>query len=277
MLLSAVIHLKAIEKGSVPVDLGPALRAEFLKWVEEADSKMAGEAHDGDAMRPYTVSDLKGSFRAQHGFHQVEAGQSAWFRLTSLREAETRLLLESVLPKAEGRNISLGRVRFQVQKVARQAGEHPWARQSSCQALVDQYFKSSEQPSDALEVEFVSPTTFHSDVHVPLPLPELVWGSWLDRWNKFSSASLPRKAGELGQARLALSRYKLETRAVHYDKATWIGFAGNCRFRILSEDEFWVRLCNLLADFAFFCGTGAKTSFGMGQTRVVNNLEQSRF
>ena len=274
MLLSAVIHLKAIENGSLPMDMGPAVRAEFLKWVGEADSKTAGEAHDGDALRPYTISDLTGSFRAQRGFHLIEAGQSAWFRLTSLREAETRLLLDAVLPKAEGRNISLGRVRFQVQKVAKQEGEHPWARGSSCQALADRYFKSTGQPADALEVEFVSPTTFHSDAHVPLPIPEMVFGSWLERWNHFSPASLPRKTGELEDARLALSRYKLETRAVHYDKATWIGFAGRCRFRVLSDDEYWRRLANLLADFAFFCGTGAKTSFGMGQTRRYYELDR---
>ena len=157
--------------------------------------------------------------------------------------------------------------------MAKKAGEHPWARGSSYQALADQYFKSSKQPADALEVEFVSPTTFHSDVHVPLPIPEMVLGSWLERWNHFAPASLPRKTGELEEARLALSRYKLETRAVHYEKATWIGFAGRCRFRILSEDEFWARLCNLLADFAFFCGTGAKTSFGMGQTRRIHEVD----
>jgi CRISPR-associated endoribonuclease Cas6 len=269
MLLSSVIHLKALENGSLPMNLGPALRAEFLDWIGEADADRSDHLHDGDGLRPYTISDLTGSFRAQRGFHLVEAGQSAWFRLTSLREAETRLLLDSVLPKAGGRIVSLGRVRFEVQKVAKKEGEHPWARESSYPALVDRYFKSGQGPADALEVEFVSPTTFHSDVHVPLPIPEMVLGSWLERWNHFASASLPREGLNLEQARLALSRYKLETRAVHYNKATWIGFAGQCRFRILSEDEFWVRLCHLLADFSFFCGTGAKTSFGMGQTRRV--------
>lgn len=273
MLLSSVVHLKALENGSLPVDLGPAIRAEFLEWMGDSDSKHADDLHDSNDLRPYTVSDLKGSFREQRGFRLVEAGQSAWFRVTSLREAETSLLLDSVLPKVEGKNISLGRVSFQVQKVAKKAGEHPWARQSSYGALVDQYFKSDPAPSDSMEIEFVSPTTFHShQLNVPLPVPENVLGSWLKRWNtcsRDSGASLPRQVSELAEARLALSRYKLETRVVHYEKATWIGFSGVCRFRILSDDEFWLRLCNLLADFAFYCGTGAKTSFGMGQTRRI--------
>ncbi len=268
MLLSAVIHLKALENGSLPADLGPAIRAEFLDWVGETDADHSGDLHDGDDLRPYTISDLHGSFRAQRGFRLVEAGQSAWFRVTSLRERETRLLLDSVFPNLEGQNISLDRTSFHIQKVA--ADGHPWARGVSYASLVERYFKSASQPPDTLEVEFVSPTTFKSNqVHVPLPLPEHVWGSWLRRWNALSPASLPRETRALDEARLALSRYKLETRVVHYEKAAWIGFTGVCRFRILSDDEFWLRLCNLLADFAFYCGTGAKTSFGMGQTRRV--------
>ncbi len=275
MLLSSVIHLKALENGSLPADLGPAIRAEFLDWVGDSDSGQADDLHDGDDLRPYAVSDLHGTFRAQRGFRLVKAGQSAWFRVTSLRERETRLLLDSVFPKIEGQNISLSRTSFLVQKVVRVEGGHPWARGASYDSLVERHFKSEPQPSDTLEVEFVSPTTFKSSgVHVPLPLPEHVLGSWLKRWNALSSASLPREVRELDEARLALSRYKLETLAVHYDKATWIGFTGLCRFRILSEDEFWLRLCNLLADYAFFCGTGAKTSFGMGQTRRIHEMDR---
>lgn len=266
MLLSAVVHLKALENGSLPADLGPAVRAEFLDWVGDSDASRSDDLHDGDDLRPYTISDLHGSFRTQKGFRLIEAGQSAWFRVTSLMERETRLLLDSIFPNIEGQNVSLSRTSFHVQKVA--VSGHPWAKQASFESLVEKHFKSEPQPSDALEVEFVSPTTFKSDhVHVPLPLPEHVLGSWLRRWNALSSASLPREVSALDEARLALSRYKLETRVVHYEKATWIGFTGLCRFRILSQDEFWLRLCNLLADFAFFCGTGAKTSFGLGQTR----------
>lgn len=275
MLLSAVIHLKALDNGSLPADLGPALRAEFLHWVGDANADHSDHLHDGDDLRPYTVSELHGSFRAQRGFRMVEAGQSAWFRVTGLKKAESTLFLDSVLPEAEGKIISLDRVPFQVQKVAAKDGEHPWARQMSYESLTEKYFRSHPQPVGALEVEFVSPTTFHAGtVHVPLPHPETVLRSWLQRWNACSSASLPRDVYEVEEAHFALSRYKLETRAVHYGKATWIGFRGRCRFRILSEDEFWLRLCNMLADFAFFCGTGAKTSFGMGQTRRVHAMDR---
>jgi len=269
MLLSSVIHLKALEGGALPQYMGAALRAEFLDWIRETDKTQSDELHDGNELRPYTVSDLKGTFHAQQGLNRVESGQSAWFRVTSLTKELTETLQGSILPNIKGRVFELGGVKFQVQNVP-EAGQHPWAGEASYESLADQYFKADLVPSDSIEMVFASLTTFHTgDVHMPLPVPETVLGSWLTRWNKMSTASLPRAVEELKEARLALNRYTLQTQVVQYKEATWIGFSGDCRFRVLSKDEFWVRLCNLLADFSFYCGTGAKTSFGLGQTKTL--------
>lgn len=264
MLTSIVFHLKALERGSLPQYMGAAVRAEFLNWMGEPD-----ELHEGNELRPYTVSDLKGTFRAQKGFNLVEAGQTAWFRATTLREKESLHLRDAVIPSLKGRIVQLGRVSFEVLSEAG-AGEHPWAGESSYPALVERHFQAGKSPADALEVEFASLTTFHDgDLHMPLPVPETVLGSWLRRWNEFSSASLPRAADELREAGLALSRYELKSGAVQYKNAAWIGFTGACRYRVLAKDEFWARLCNLLAEYAFYCGTGYKTTYGLGQTRCT--------
>jgi CRISPR-associated endoribonuclease Cas6 len=267
MLLSSVIHLKAIEGGALPQYMGAAVRAEFLNWIGETDKAQSDELHDGNELRPYTVSDLKGTFHAQRGFNLVEAGQNAWFRATSLTQELTETLKGSVLPSLRGRVVELNGVKFQVQNVA-EAGKHPWAREDSYQSLVERNFKADLAPSDSMEMVFASLTAFHAgDVHMPLPIPETTLGSWLTRWNRMSSASLPRAVEELKEARLALNRYTLATNVAQYKDATWIGFTGDCRIRILSKDEFWLRLCNLLSDFSFYCGTGIKTTFGLGQTR----------
>jgi CRISPR-associated endoribonuclease Cas6 len=146
---------------------------------------------------------------------------------------------------------------------------------TSYQALVDRYFHTAALPSDVLEMRFVSPTTFHSgdfDMPLPLPTPERVLRSWLKRWNCFSSASLPHLEKELKEARLALNRYQIESDTVQY-RETLIGCVGTCRFRVLAQDEFWVRLCNLLADYSFYCGTGYKTTYGLGQTIRADGMD----
>lgn len=268
MLLSTVFHLKALERGSLPQYMGAAVRSQFMTWMGvTAEEDDPDEMHEGNKLRPYTVSDLKGTFRAQQGVNHVELGQNAWFRATTLRNKESFHLRDDVIPGLQGRVIQLGRVSFEVQKVA-MAGEHPWADETSYERLARKYFCSPESLPNALKMEFVSLTTFHDgDRHMPLPLPETVLGSWLRRWNYFSSSSLPQTVDDLREAKLALSRYELKTHTVIYKQATWIGFTGSCRYRVLSGNAFWIALCNMLAEYSFYAGTGYKTTFGLGQTR----------
>ena len=255
----------------LPHYMGAAMRSEFLTWMGvTAEEEEPGDMYEGNQLRPYTVSDLKGTFRSQKGSHMVEAGQNVWFRATTLREKESTYLRKVVSPTLQGRVIQLGQVCFEVQKVAR-IGEHPWTGEVSYQSLVEKHFNSNENVQESLKVEFASLTAFHDgDRHMPVPLPETVFGSWLRRWNHFSSVSLPWAVGDLKEAKLALSRYELKTDTVKYKHATWIGFTGTCQYRLFSGQGFWLRLCNLLTEYAFYCGTGYKTTFGLGQTRSMS-------
>lgn len=275
MLLSAVIHLKALERGSIPQYMGAAMRSEFLSWMGITDAEEPhsrdepqddSDMHGGNQLRPYTVSDLHGVSSAQKGFNRIDAGQSAWFRVTTLNEEQSMRLKNVVLPSLVGREAWLDRVRFQVTKIAL-AGTHPFARETSYASLVERYLKSSAHVSDRLNIEFKSLTTFHTgDFHLPLPVPKLILRSWLMRWNRFSSASLPHEGRDLKEADFVINRHAIETDTVEYKGATWIGFRGKCAFRIFAKDEYWARLCNLLAEYSFYCGTGHKPAFGLGQT-----------
>lgn len=67
---------------------------------------------------------------------------------------------------------------------------------------------------------------------------------------------------------IRVSRFALLTNAIHFPGYQEIGFEGECVFELpgrITDEE--VRYLNALADFAFYCGTGAKTAMGMGQTR----------
>ena len=279
MLLSSIIHLQALERGALPQYLAPALRAEFLNWIGEKNKAQSDLLHDGNELRPYTVSDLTGTFRSQNGFNLAEAGQKAWFRVTSLTDKQTRLLREEVFPKIVNQEIKLNNVRCKVLTIAEQ---HPWVRHTSYIDLVEKYFNQNDSLSDSFMVKFNSLTTFSTgDLQVPLPNPKTVVSSWLTRWNKFSRESgvnLPErlkelKASELKEAKLVLNRYALETTTFQYKPIKWVGFTGKCYYRVLAKDEFWMRTCQLLADFSFYCGTGKNTSFGLGQTRKINELD----
>jgi CRISPR-associated endoribonuclease Cas6 len=56
---------------------------------------------------------------------------------------------------------------------------------------------------------------------------------------------------------------------VRYGSALTIGFVGECSFRLLVDDPYWQRLADTLAAYAFYCGTGHRTTVGLGQTRRI--------
>ncbi len=258
MLRSIVVHLKALEQGYVPPLIAPAIHAEFLRWLPEKERD-----HANSDRRPFTVSDLLGRFETKPGgWRKVDKGQRVSFRLTLLQD------MGVVLPQI-GQEISLTNLRFQFQQVSIDDGD--WARESSYQSLVDQYKGAGKGPMEVIKVAFESTTTFHTrgNLHAPIPIPEKVFGSWLARWAIFSPIKKPHGVADLSAARIGISQYKLETHGVPYDDALWIGFAGYCHFRVFTEDVNTLRLANTLADFAFYCGTGVKLSFGLGQTRRI--------
>ena len=77
---------------------------------------------------------------------------------------------------------------------------------------------------------------------------------------------------DLAERATRIAKYKLETRILHFGSYQEIGFEGKCTVEIAPEvPEETVRSLNALADFAFYCGTGAKTAMGMGQTRRLSS------
>jgi CRISPR-associated endoribonuclease Cas6 len=128
----------------------------------------------------------------------------------------------------------------------------------------------------AAEVTLRSPTYFSQNgVHVVVPEPRLIVGSWRRRWN----ASLPQDdelaiTDELWRdihPAVTLMAFELCTqpRATGHGR-TQTGFAGTMTLRLDNDCPAGVnRAFSALARFAEFCGTGAQTTHGFGATAVA--------
>jgi CRISPR-associated endoribonuclease Cas6 len=123
-------------------------------------------------------------------------------------------------------------------------------------------------------LEFASPTTFRSQgQYLPLPLPELVFGSLLDRWQAFAPIALHPDLRRFAAEAVVLGRYHLRTRGMPYKQGGMqIGFTGEATFVVLNRDRYWLNVLHLLAAFAFYSGIGYQTGAGLGQARVIEPI-----
>lgn len=253
MLISVVVELDPQSDEPLPLYTGHKVHGWFFRWLTRVDAKFASSLHRLQR-KPFTVSGLHSNDR------------STWFRLTSLTDDMSSWLLTH-LDRDMPNRISINRRNYDVSAVDIAAQQHPWARQATYHQLKDRYLDGSDD-GNQVRLRFHSPTTFRSQgVNVPLPRPDLVFGSLADRWAAFSPILLDDAIRIVSDGQVVVSRYHLKTSPLHIVKGPPCGFGGVCYFEVLSKNWYWQQVCHLLAEFAFYSGVGYKTAQGMGQAQ----------
>jgi CRISPR-associated endoribonuclease Cas6 len=129
------------------------------------------------------------------------------------------------------------------------------------------------EPVRQFEIQFTTPTTFSQQgTTLPLPVPHLMFRSWLERWNNFSPVYL---GGNELVAYLSktifLKHHNILTRSVQLQKGYINGFVGDVTLQIFNQADYLIaNVADLLIQYAQFAGTGMKTRLGMGQTSFLN-------
>ena len=185
-----------------------------------------------------------------------------------------RRLWEALQPGGElaaGALVELDFKPFMIEAVHRAPCDHPWAAQDNYKDLAAACLVQPEAPPRRLSLQLASPTTFHTrQRHMPLPLPELLFGALLERWNAFAPLAFPGEARRYARECLAVSRYSLRTRAVQLrENAVRIGAVGRVTYSTLNYDRYWMSVLHTLAAFALYCGAGVSASMGLGQCRAL--------
>ncbi|MFN2206512.1 MAG: CRISPR-associated endoribonuclease Cas6 [Candidatus Promineifilaceae bacterium] len=268
MLLSAVIHLQALKSGTISGGTGRAVHGLWFRQWSKTDPAVADALHAVGSDQPYTLSPLMDLPRAKKGVTAVSKGHEAWLRLTSLDPELTEHLLENWLP-ALPEQATLAGLPWAVSGVSLNAREHPWAGQDSYELVMDRSLAGGEQAAK-WPLRLATPTTFRSgqDGHLPFPLPDTLVGSWLRRWQAYSPLPVQWDIRPLLREGLLVSRYRLQTVPVRHGKRLVIGCVGAITLRANKLDDETRALVSMLADYAFYCGSGHKTTQGMGQTRL---------
>jgi CRISPR-associated endoribonuclease Cas6 len=293
-LLSLVFTLRPIPQAN-PTSAatgwwGRAAHALFLNTVREVDENLAASLHKissdedekGDPshnqVRPFSASTLMGHFNK--GIPDPK--ESYTLRLTSFREDLTGIFDSACRDGSlcSGRTIELDYQPFEIQSVspnqadtnaAAMAAASPWAARNSYQELSAPYLLGRIPAPRHISMQFTSPTTFKSHgMHMPIPLPGLVFGSLLERWNAYAPINFPAEVRRYAEECLAISQYDLETRPVpQKSRGLRVGAVGRVTYVAVNYDRYWMSLIVTLAAFSLYSGVGAGTTQGMGQCRPL--------
>ncbi|BAZ54303.1 CRISPR-associated protein Cas6 (plasmid) [Nostoc sp. NIES-4103] len=142
---------------------------------------------------------------------------------------------------------------------------------TSYEELYTTLVRNEPEASKRFDLQFITPTAFaQGETKLPLPVPALIFRSWLERWNHFAPVYLggDELIAYLSNA-VILKNHKIQTRSFQLQRGFVNGFVGDVTLQVFTRaDPLLANVANLLVQYAWFAGTGMKTRLGMGQIIV---------
>ncbi|PID56981.1 CRISPR-associated endoribonuclease Cas6 [candidate division KSB3 bacterium] len=273
MPFSILLQGYPTENAPVPHVQGATVQGMFLNLLEQVDPTVARRLHDDSKYRPYTLSPLGIGEPTKNfdGFrlpcqYDLRAGTPCYLRICLLEDSIFPTFSRYFLDRPEPL-FRLGGSNFKVTDVlVSQNGSSPWCAYVPYEQLIDTASHSLRK----ITLQFLTPASFRrGNVDFPLPDSRLVFRSYRLRFEEFCRlVHFPDDFDEQVEFHTGIARlYHLETLLLKTKRVSLIGFTGRVTYQLDSQapPDLIARM-NLLADFAFFCGTGRKTAIGMGQT-----------
>jgi len=240
---------------------GTEIHGWLFNWLKEIAPDLSSSIHDMDE-KPFVIGPVNGG-KKERGKIFLDENSEYSFSLASLNQ-EMYKVLEMISKELKGTKIQLGSGKLLCTEIIPIFGENGLT-----------YFDLLEKNeiSSEITLEFRSPTSFRQQgIQEVFPLPNLVFGSILRKWNSFSPVVLTD--GVLN-TKIFVSKYKLKTELVDYSIYKIVGCVGNCSYIIdKSEPSHKKRMLHSLAAFADIAAIGYKTSMGLGDSRYI--LEKRR-
>ena len=148
---------------------------------------------------------------------------------------------------------------------------------TSYEELYTTLVANEPEPIRRFELQFLTPTAFsQGGTNLPLPVPNLMFRSWLERWNNFAPVYLggDELIAYLSNA-ILLKNHKIQTRSWQLHRGYVNGFVGDVTLHIFNRaDSLLANVADLLVQYARFAGTGMKTRLGMGQIQIPTLTNQ---
>lgn len=265
-LVGVSFQLQPLENVTLFPQYTTALHGWFLERVRQHDPELSRVLHDEQDEKAFTLSPLDGPIESAGGQIQLHAGETYTWTLTLFSRPVVEWAREWL--QKSPTTIDLRHANLTVR--------------ASFFSLPPTTYANLWQPADdhSIALTFLSPTSFRrKGYHFPLPLPVNVFQSYLRRWNAFSGQSLdPEPFLAWVDDNVIVVRHQIRSSKVSAGKKGSVtGFTGSIEYGLTREAARrpeHVRTLFSLARFAPYSGTGHKTTFGLGQTRLGWSLPE---
>jgi CRISPR-associated endoribonuclease Cas6 len=264
-----LIGLQFILQPTTPTELPSNytywLHAWFLDQIRQIDPAISAYLHDNQEEKAFTLSNFLGKSIAQP------------------KSTQDKITL-SFSPQ-EPYQLQITALCAPVCKALKQWLTQPPTQITLCQhtfqildrqilLLPTTYKKLWDSPSTDLSLTFLTPTGFRKNGnHMPLPIPENLFHSYLRRWNTFAHLEFePEEFLAWVNQCVILLRHDIRSRKVQPGKQGSVtGFLGSIQLGLTpkaQQEPEYIQLIHALIQAAPYFSTGHKVTFGLGQTRL---------
>ncbi|MEM7803270.1 MAG: CRISPR system precrRNA processing endoribonuclease RAMP protein Cas6, partial [Chloroflexota bacterium] len=220
--------------------------------LEPANPRYSAWLHDHPSPKPYSMAP-----------YYTEEGHLAGVRFAAFNE-ETAHILADGWQYAEYQQLKLT------------LGKYQSFRAENVQLFPSTDFQTLANvlPERRMAVEFVSPAFYkQGELALPLPLPRNVFMQPLKIWNAFapSGLTIDREFSDWIERDVGIVHHELRSIEVNYDRRTpLIGFVGRVSFEAHKKAPKSMLSCwQSLGHFLPLCGTGGRTTVGMGMVERI--------
>lgn len=261
-LVGLVLELTPSAASYLYAQYAIGLHAWLLGQIQQTDPDLSQLLHDEQPEKAFTISGLEGDLLASGKDYKLACDRIYRWYITGLSLRVVQWLsqwLQNLPEQIDLRNAPLLIRSWDI----------------AFPPTTYQQLLTAENPGKStIKLSFTTPTSFRSKGHhFPLPVPEKVFHSYLRRWNNFSGINVDQDEFlNWIEENVIIIRHKLESKKVAAGKKGMVtGFTGAVEFglgRSAQHRPDFVQLFYALGRLAPYCGTGHKTTFGLGQTRT---------
>jgi CRISPR-associated endoribonuclease Cas6 len=273
LLRSFVLNLTALQPGILDAAAGELAHGAFYAAIGAAEPQLAQQMHDAQERAAFTLSPLYGYWRSPvDKLVHVRVGQPGWLRVTllddTLAAAFLRFLQRPPLPV-----LRLGEAELGIIDALGTPGSHPWAGYTTVAELA-----ALDEAPEAWRVEFASPLAItwgrqpNGDRRIlTFPMPRLAVAGLRTRWDKMTGETWGRDFEEwVGRHVIVSCTFNWRVETFRFQRKTYQGGMGRLEYQLFDADD---HACTVhfhrLLHLAFYTGIGYKTTYGLGQVRLL--------